>query len=439
VPDSREDLLRSLESLRPPTAAASLVLLWTYYEPRLGRVENALRQTGIQVVRPSALPYGQLTPALLAAAIARLRAVVTSGVEFDQLALALVKSLDRTLHDLSIEKLESVEPAGIDGRRYRVRRRNNFIADSYDFEGKPPVARQGHSMTAYARRTVLIPVDRIGPFRIETCRLDRGAAYLGNRALKERQALRVMLWPFSVDIDYPERDALSSARPPEFVSLRDPRNEGALWEEIERALDEARDQKVTVLIFPELSVPPALMARIQSVLAARGRHGHPMLTLCGLCHVRQGNGLDVNEAVLLGPDGTELHRHRKLTAFTAGDEYACGERVLTGETVTVIYSAFGNLATLICLDLFHPVVRPAIERSQANVLMVPSLSPKTSAHLTAGGVFAAHQLASTFVCNRWMSGDASAAASFYRVPRKAQHTVHHKAGSPYLLFELGGA
>jgi predicted amidohydrolase len=415
----------------------------------LKQVEDDLRVAGIQTLRldPDPTPSVKLSRATIRACIARLADEVMSGVEFDRRGLAWLKSLDGTLAAQREHRLHGSTPIGFDGAAYRLKRRNNFIHELYEFVEQRVTwaADQGLSIANYARKHLLVPVDSVGAFRIDARRLDEGATYLRTRMLAERDRLGVMLWPLSIDIDFPALGQLGTDTLPPFISLRNPNNEAALKKEIGTALEEAEKERATILIFPELSIPPGTLAFVQDVLNRRGRFGHPLLTVLGLCHESVGTA-DVNECVLLGPDGKELSRHRKLAPFAVGGDYPCGERLVTGDTITVIESEAGNLTMLICLDLFHQQTVEALRKSNANVLFVPSLSQTTSAHQTGARNLAASQLASTFVTNRRLYGGqpsqtSPAGTSFYRLPRSDDALVCHfpdAGGTPttYLLFRV---
>jgi hypothetical protein len=435
---SRTKLVEALESLTPPTPAACLVLLWTYYHPELAKVENELEKAGFRLGRP-----GRLTPdRSLADCIVELRSLITRNVDFDQFALTWLKRLDVTLKDISPKMLAGTVFEGIDGRRYRVCPRNNFIAETFEERSALSTwaADQTPSMAAYAPHIVLQPAETPnGEFSV-TPRSDWCPRHMSRlRQVRERGSLRIMMWPLATKIEYPALDQLRDGPPPAVVNLKDPRNEPALVAEAEAALLEAAKQKVTILMFPELAIPPRVEARVRALLAAQEGESYPLLTVLGLCHAcPPEGGADVNEAVLLGPEGTELHRHRKLTRFGLSGGYPYGEGTQTGLDVTVLSSPIGNLALLICLDLLHKgVVRAITNDSLANVLLVPSLSPTTKAHRTRAAALGTDQLASTFVCNRSLENAGPEATSFYRVPSREWGEVRHlPADMPYLLFEL---
>lgn len=170
--------------------------------------------------------------------------------------------------------------------------------------------------------------------------------------------------------------------------------------------------------------------------------GHPILTLFGCCHRLSSQGdLHLNEAVLLGPDGSELHRHRKLAPFTDyrfGEGHPVGEILETGKSLTVLESAIGNLTPLICIDLLNDDVKEVVRRSHANLFPVPSFSEETKAHRHAAITLQVRVRAGTFVCNRWTTPLSKDNTSFYRVPCHGGLTLHwpNPGGAPYLLFEL---
>jgi predicted amidohydrolase len=118
-----------------------------------------------------------------------------------------------------------------------------------------------------------------------------------------------------------------------------------------------------------------------------------------------------------------------------------GERLDAGSVLSVLEAPIGNLAPLICLDLFNEALAGLIQESTADVFFVPSLSPKTSAHQHAAKRLRVTSLASTFVCNRKLddnrSGDEDA-RSFYVVPGRGKDVQYHPDDSSFLLFAADG-
>jgi hypothetical protein len=353
-------------------------------------------------------------------------------------ALKLLHSLDRTIHDIPSITLAVETAVGLDDRLYRVCKRNNFLADHYRWF-RPPESRQDE-LSAQLRHTVVVPVDPINEIRISCCDLQFRDERLFYRLLEVRDLLSVMLWPFAARPEFPIVEQLQSGERPPFFVCKAPRNELKMIDEIRHAFGAASENKATILVFPELSITPDMLELAKEILAAQPHDGFPLLAVVGLCHAPAGEGeKQANEAVVLGSDGRELLRHRKLTCFTMGEGSAAwGEDTIIGHNMIVIETPIGNLSILICLDMFDSHCEAAILASHANFLVVPSLSETTSAHKGAAQKYLAHQLAASFVTNQTLPiWDAGKAPSFYRIPKKNAPLMRHAPGKePFLLFVL---
>ncbi|HEV2844713.1 MAG TPA: nitrilase-related carbon-nitrogen hydrolase, partial [Thermoanaerobaculia bacterium] len=333
--------------------------------------------------------------------------------------------------------------AGLGGRPHLLRPRNGFLSQRFTDAGLSVhwAKHQSLSLAAYCPDFVVVPCDPVKGLRIESRSAGEwGGSYLHDRLRAESESLRIMLWPLEIHPDYPGLDGLA-AEPPDCLELASPRNEREIQEEILRAIRLARKEKVTLLILPELVLPPGTEEEVRRELARQGMDGHPILTLAGCCHRRNTSGrLHLNEAVLLGPDGSEIHRHRKLAPFTDyrfGERRPIGEVLEAGTQVAVLESCLGNLTPLICLDLLNDTVGEVLHRCHGNLLIVPSMSEETQAHRHHAQTHQFQRLASTFVCNHWFKPLSERSTSFYRVPRKQGLSTHWPAtGAPYLLFDL---
>jgi hypothetical protein len=444
---SRQDLRTRLAALAPPRSAACLVLLCSYFEKEgLQKAEGELQKQGEHPL--DLLPISEKErPADM---VRRLGALPDS-LHFDVLALRWLKRLDlRLAHQLD-ERQDEDPMRGIDGVLYRLRRRNEDLAKALgDVTWE---ADQSRSTAAYCRHHKLVPAEPVKGIEIE-CRTadDWGDPYL-HRRLKRLLSgrdppLRVMLWPFLGHLDFEVEDWTASGKtrapkPIRCISLRGVRNESDLLEDTENALAEARSLKVAILVFPELVMTSKAAARVREVLSGHGADGFPILTLFGCCHRRCADGrADVNEALLLGPDGSELCSHQKLTHYTNRDR-RISERLDPGEKLTVLECGFGNLVPLICLDFVNPSVVTVISATHGNVLLVPSLSPKTSTYTHVAAGLHASNRACSFVCNRRFEdpqpcSEDPAGTSFYRAGRSVfSHFPQRKedAGMPFVLFD----
>jgi hypothetical protein len=433
----RTELLRRLADSDSLSPAACLVLLWTYFEDdRIGlaTVENLVRAQWRHPLRLPAYDHATARTDLLGR---------NDAGELDLIALRWLKGLDLLLNQAPFQDFEDDQLTGFDGRPYSVRRRNAFLASHYQERRLPVrwVAHQGLSLAAYCRHFVCVPSHPVRGFQIRS-RSSWAPRHLLDRLEAERERLRIMLWSFQTPAAYPGLAALNAEAPPEKIVLDEIGNEPELQEEIQRAIGVAREERVTLLLFPELSIPPASGEQIRRVLARHGVDGFPILTLFGCCHrLNERGDLHVTEAVLLGPDGSELHRHPKLVPFTDyrfGEGNPVGENLETGRTVAVLESALGNLTPLICIDLLNEEVKEVLRQSHGNLFPVPSLSEETKAHRHAALTLQVRALASTFVCNRWTTPPSKDSASFCRTPRPGGLVLHwpNPAALPYLLFDL---
>lgn len=443
---NHERLNRRLAALAPEEAATCLGLLWSYFkEFGLVQVENEIRARWGHPVKLPPHPEELFQTVSFETTRAEL-AALAGEVDFDVLALRWLKGLDQKIAQLFPEQYDDLLVEGLDGRRYKLCRRNDFIAESYG-ETEERVVYQSLSLAAYSRFHKLVPIHPVEGRTID-CRSENDwlppdlQDRLEDVRLAELPTLRVLLWPFRTELDFGDCETLRDGV--RWVRLHTIKNEGELVDEIEEAFAAARKEEATILILPELVIPPTVEERIHGILEGHGREGYPMLTVFGCCHCQSEDDprIDVNEAVVLGPDGTELHRHRKLAAFT-DRERGIAERIKVGDRLSVLETRLGNLVPLICLDLPNVAILDLLKKTHGNVLLTPSLSPQTSAHDSAAKQLQIEQLASTFVCNRRFdqqpTADSPSGTSFFRVPRaKDAHVAHFPkhAKRPNLLFKL---
>ena len=439
----RAELLRRLKGQSSLSAETCFVLLWTYLDQsHVAAGENLSRSRRIHPFKLEGhMPGGDTLPHRLIAAFEELQAL--DGDAFDLYSLRWLKALDTLLYARQVDRLGEDWIVGLDGVEYKVRRRNHFLAKTLKDQVTTKKDQSG-TRDLYTPFQVAVPRDVAGI--LINSHSDWGDASLHNRLQEERERLRVLLWPFHLVLDYPALDKVEGAEPQDFVRLTEVRNEAALQAEVHVALEKAKELEVTLLVFPELSIPPATQEEIRRILESHGLRSYPLLTLLGSCLRRTEEG-DVNEAVLLGPDGTELHRHRKLTSFTFINRRATpgnetfpliAEPNKVGMTVSVLESAVGNLMPLICLDFIHSPLREVLVRSHANFFAVPSLSPTTSAHQTAALDLQVSNQASSFISNRSLGGLTEDATSFFRIPCKNGLRIHipDYQEASYLLFAL---
>jgi hypothetical protein len=449
---SRDLLLERLRALDPPTAQECFVLLWTYLDvDHLKSAENYSRARSIHPFRiKDLIRAGGTPPTGLRRVIDEL--ATRQGADFDFRALQWLTALDKErLPHRHSESASEVGPfKGLDGLLYRVRPRNEYLAQVLkDRFGEEPtgVSQQSGSIDLHTPFMKAVPetLKPGGQTSIEVRRFETWAfpalrARLEGREVRE--SFTVLLWPLSHHIDY-----IHGAGQGDFLRLHGIKNEVELNAEVEEALATAEMHKVTLLLFPELTFSTRCIASLKTLLAGRGHASYPLLVLAGCCHYPCGEGAsDHNEAVLLGYDGTELHSHRKLSAFTEGkSDTLYAEKLEVGSKLSILESPVGNLCILICLDLFHDPHEPFVRAAHANLYVVPSLSRKTSAHQERAKRLVATHRAGTFVSNRPYEriepalGGAPLAppwASFFQLPTRGEPRLHEPSKLPFLVFSL---
>ncbi len=445
----RRILLRQIDQLPRPTAASVFILLWDFFgRSGLAETENHLRE--LEEEPHSLKPYGHPGPCPnhAAKASSELRGLLTDSTQFDLLALRWLKRLDRDLRQEHPRALGSLELPGVEGAPFLLKTRNNWISDHLlqNPRSNPPSVKQGDALSLfpYCSFHMAVPTAPIRGRRIE------GRSSQGRRAWAtpelhlrmlrewERKHFSVLLWPFTTDITYTgARLTEALPKPGGFnpIRLAEVEQEDDLTAEALEAIGIARQLEATFLILPELSIPPATLTAIQRDLAGTPSSNWPLLILAGTCHRSQSEkDNDLNEAILLGPDGREQHRHRKLTNFIhQRPDGQIGERVDVGHVISVLESPLGNLVPLICLDLFHDTLRNSLNECHGTIFLVPSLSPTTSAHREAARQYWRQRWVSSFVCNRWFATTGKGAkqahkdqSSFIRLGSERRSEVDHR-------------
>ncbi len=237
----------------------------------------------------------------------------------------------------------------------------------------------------------------------------------------------------------------------------DDAEEARCVEEAKQAV-RAVEGESSILLMPELAATPPVVAAVEAELKSQNEAGTaPALTILGLYHhipeespeldrdlVREGELAEwVNEAVVLGPDGTELWRHRKLSS--AADDEGFVEDIRLGERLRLLRTPIGIVTVVICLDAFAPHVRERVLASPAEVLFVPSLSPSIHRHRTSLEHLVQVLWGAAFVCNRGPEAveggtvwDEPRNRSFWAVQRRSAESSPERTedGRPSFVFKL---
>ncbi|HEY8207836.1 MAG TPA: hypothetical protein VIG99_10175 [Myxococcaceae bacterium] len=274
-------------------------------------------------------------------AVQRLVTALTAGDRsLEELgeSLLAVRAIDEALH----------EESGI--RAPRHARRVMFGGQAYYLHRRlcPTRRKQADRIETYLRHHRVFP-EQICGYRIRIARADR----LFQQQLRERDAgaLKVAIAHFN-DAALVETESVRGG----FVAkgLSQP---AARQAALDNLLDRARTERVNILVLPELTVTPELRDGLKRRLE---RHAHPDLVavLAGSFH-ELDQGKLWNRAVLLNGIGEPVHVHDKFTRFGDDDDPLGIEMIATGDTIPLLSTSLGLVATPICKDFMHEGVQIA--------------------------------------------------------------------------------
>ena len=466
--------------------AKTFVHLCAYFDSSLGGVgladlENELLRRRIEpfMLQRRKTDFTELTSVL--------KSHLEDRETFEVIAASFLKEADHRL-SLQSQSIISGQYDTFDSQRCYVRKRNNYLAAlrAYDSssidetETRPVGTRgQGLSLFPYTKKCacVVVPTSTAAlQLRFASLSWDVTVILeqIATSSLQENE-YRVLLWA-PPDTEFRHADLLSPSNEP-YVSLNEPLNLTEVESALMRGLEFARKHRATVLIFPELSVPPSVESLLRESLREKPDEP-PFITVYGRIHrpakvSDEKFPLDLNQAVVLGPAGQELCVHDKLTTF--GEipatkhfkffdrpwPHGISERNQKGKSLTVLDTPIGVLCPLICKDLLDERIEHFILETHIDTILLPSLSPQTSAHYDVARRLLLRSWASVFVANRclepiWIKEQTAwrlpaekmpdyqalfrIGASFYSVPRNNRSNQCVCCGRetpdiPFLLFK----
>jgi hypothetical protein len=312
---------------------------------------------------------------------------------------------------------------GFEGEEVLVAWRRTDLVRKTSEHDHPPSADEYPSLTTLAPSLLVCPV-LAGGIRLRPRSLERPEGELVRNALED--AMRGVSPPLEVHLD-----SLGTSGLPVKWDIDNRFGLAALIEGMEEEGKPAESEQAVrgavraaagsarILVLPELVASEATLAAIRDELIEMDGEG-PALTVLGLYHragteteedsdLLKGEALGhyVNEAVVLGPFGEMLWDHRKFTSAGEtvesedGDRYVV-EDIRLGRHLTVVDTPLGIIAVPICLDTFAAHGRERLERSPANILLVPSLSRNVKRHRASLGLLVQVLWGLAFVCNRWL-------------------------------------
>lgn len=222
---------------------------------------------------------------------------------------------------------------------------------------------------------------------------------------------------------------------------------------LQNVLDCASDEGASILVLPELRMPPPLLQatkeflRRQTLSLERGL----LLVAAGSWHITVGENR-YNRCVILNHFGVDLWNHDKLREYIVPAETIqdsphffrsigieageAKEAIHRGRTLEFYDSIIGRVAVAICAGFFSPEIEPLLQSSGANIILVPAMTPSITALEARAKALVYTQRAATFVANCGVVGNDKAFC-FYQLPQRSAGPSRLASREELLLFDLG--
>lgn len=207
----------------------------------------------------------------------------------------------------------------------------------------------------------------------------------------------------------------------------DARDRDEALRQLDEAVDAARAARVSVLLFPELTLDEALLARLQVKLAA-APGGLPALVVAGSFH-RRVDGIPRNRCTVLDGGGEVLWVQDKQVPYELPEDQAGSvgvvgqaavEAIEACDTLVVVDGPLGRMSSPICLDFCGTWLRDLFVELGVNLLLVPAATPRTDDFVQRARELGTDARTTTIVANAaWLlalAGRAEEAAALLYMP-----------------------
>ncbi|GEM_PF-6877591 len=222
--------------------------------------------------------------------------------------------------------------------------------------------------------------------RVSVRRLPGRVGAALRRALRLEQ-LRVAVCPgpeVSYDVRLDREHATEHFGVPFWLSSVAAKDRSIAEQAVDQAVVQARDLRASVLLFGELTLDEALLARLRAKLAEQPG-GLPALVVAGSFHRVVGD-TPRNRCTVLDSSGSVLWEQDKQVPYELPEGQASGvgvhdaaavEAVEACDTLVVVDGPLGRMASPICLDFCGTWLRELFVGLGVNLLLVPAASPRT--------------------------------------------------------------
>lgn len=307
-----------------------------------------------------------------------------------------------------------------------------------------------HGTLRRFRRPLLVTPYQVGEWRLTRIASDRELETYLHQRLRARFRIAVSSLSAGAKIKGKSEELPGEEPPCEFhLTSIEPEEEqlAALRGLLQRAYDEG----VSILVLPELRMPPALLAATREFLCNQVADNDRglLLVAAGSWHVEVGDAR-YNRCFVLNWNGKDLWTHDKLREYriTADNvrqapqafldigikEDGGREGIHRGMTLEFYDSVIGRIAAAICIGFFADEVEPLLQESGANLFLVPAMTTSTADLKTRARELIRPQRAATFVANCGHVG--AKARSFYQLPVKKAKPCRLPRREILLVFDL---
>lgn len=185
------------------------------------------------------------------------------------------------------------------------------------------------------------------------------------------------------------------------IEPADPAAQGRVVQDLART---ALGSKAAVSVLPELALRAEHVDQLADIVR---EHPSPHLLIAGSHHVvERGRRENVAVGLLAGRSDRLTHKKTTPATFDFGGSHPMKEGIARRERLelTVYQADRYRLAMPICKELLDVRMTEALDRLGVNLLLVPSLSPKSAPYGVAVGMRVARAQALSFVVNGPLRG-----------------------------------
>ncbi|MEW6210544.1 MAG: hypothetical protein AB1631_19425 [Acidobacteriota bacterium] len=320
------------------------------------------------------------------------------------------------------------------------------IAETLEEEEKPRIESEVSEMIDKYHPSLCLTPLNVGEWKLVPCHLPRMTAELLNSRVGDKQ-LKIAMSTLSLDARLKGRSlpGFPEDEPPRFL-LDSVGEERPQIELLKKILQQCRDQGVSILVLPELRMPPALLDTVKKFLQDQSWSGLQsgkglLLVVAGSWH-EEIDGRWLNRSYVLDCMGNTVWMHDKLAEFNISrknvrdnpglkkqlniNDHGGKEAIFRGTSLEFCDCAVGRLAVAICAGFFHKPLEPVLIASKVNIFLVPAMTSDARPLLKRADELVRSQHAATFVANCGTVGRdhktkriAEKATCFYLIPQSS--------------------